>query len=191
MVPCQSGLRLLICWRARGVFPTLPDTAGALGKTPRKAAVFHRKYAVFRTHKELHVAAVIDAGETVLGTRSFSTTGTGYRALPAWVGGFGDLALIGVEGTGSCGAGLTRHVAKAGVMILEVAVAEYVDWFQPPAPSQRDRPCPASRIRAAPRRPPGKGTALNFQLKTSPQNPRFATASFLNSPITVSAAALS
>lgn len=37
-----------------------------------------------------------------------------------WIGEFGDLARIGVEGTGSYGAGLTRHLAKAGVMILEV-----------------------------------------------------------------------
>jgi transposase len=38
----------------------------------------------------------------------------------AWIGEFGDLARIGVEGTGSYGAGLTRHLAKAGIMILEV-----------------------------------------------------------------------
>ena len=35
-------------------------------------------FAGVDTHKELHVAAVIDAGETVLGTRSFPTTRTGY-----------------------------------------------------------------------------------------------------------------
>ena len=69
------------------------------------------------THKELHVAAVVDAGETVLGTRTFSTTRAGYRALVAWMGEYGQLARIGVEGTGSYGAGLTRHLAKAGVMI--------------------------------------------------------------------------
>jgi hypothetical protein len=44
-------------------------------------------------------AAVINAGETVLGTRSFPTTRTGYRAMLAWIGEFGDLARIGVEGT--------------------------------------------------------------------------------------------
>jgi transposase len=58
-------------------------------------------FAGVDTHKELHVAAVIDAGETVLGTRSFPTTRTGYRAMLAWIGEFGDLARIGVEGTGS------------------------------------------------------------------------------------------
>ena len=77
-------------------------------------------YAGVDTHKELHVAAVIDAGEAVLGTGSFSTTRAGYRAMLAWIAEFGELARIGVEGTGSYGAGLTRHLAKAGVVILEV-----------------------------------------------------------------------
>ena len=37
-----------------------------------------------------------------------------------WIGEYGTLIRIGVEGTGSCGAGLTRHLAKAGVTVLEV-----------------------------------------------------------------------
>jgi transposase len=77
-------------------------------------------YAGVDTHKELHVAAVIDGGEKVLGTRSFSTTRAGYRALLAWIVEFGQLARIGVEGTGSYGAGLTRQLAKAGITVLEV-----------------------------------------------------------------------
>jgi transposase len=40
--------------------------------------------------------------------------------LQAWVGEFGELARVGVEGTGSYGAGLTRHLTKAGVTVLEV-----------------------------------------------------------------------
>ena len=43
-------------------------------------------FAGVDTHKELHVAAVIDAGEKLLGTRSFPTTRTGYRAMLAWIG---------------------------------------------------------------------------------------------------------
>lgn len=69
-------------------------------------------FAGVDTHKEIHVAAVIDAAGTVLGTHSFSTTRAGYRALLAWVRGHGDLIRIGIEGTGSYGAGLTRHLAK-------------------------------------------------------------------------------
>src|SRR3954451_7808639 len=95
---------------------TTPRRQLRLAKTRHTTPVF----AGVDTHKELHVAAVIDAGETVLGTRSFSTTRAGYRAMLAWIGEFGELARIGIEGTGSYGAGLTRHLAKAGVTILEV-----------------------------------------------------------------------
>ena len=49
------------------------------------------------THKDLHVAAVIDTGETVLATHSFSTTRAGYRALIRWVRSFGDVVRVGVE----------------------------------------------------------------------------------------------
>jgi hypothetical protein len=42
---------------------------------------------------------------------------------------------------------------------------------QPPTSPRRDWPYPASRIRAAPSGPPRPGSALNFQLRTSPQNP--------------------
>ena len=72
------------------------------------------------THQELHVAAVIDTGENVLGTHSFSTTRAGYRALLRWMRGFGDLCRVGVEGTGSYGAGVTRHLADAGIDVVEV-----------------------------------------------------------------------
>lgn len=72
------------------------------------------------THKDLHVAAVIDAGETVLATHSFSTTRAGYRALIRWVRGFGDVGKVGVEGTGSYGAGITRALSDAGFEVLEV-----------------------------------------------------------------------
>jgi transposase len=72
------------------------------------------------THKELHVAAVVDSGEVVLGTASFSTTRAGYRALIRWLRSFGDVRRVGVEGTGSYGAGLTRHLTEAGVEVLEV-----------------------------------------------------------------------
>ena len=77
-------------------------------------------FAGVDTHKELHVAAVIDAAETVLGTRSFPTTRQGYRQLLTWIRGHGELVRVGIEGTGSYGAGLTRHLAKAEVTILEV-----------------------------------------------------------------------
>jgi transposase len=77
-------------------------------------------FAGVDTHKELHVAAVIDEAETVLGTRSFPTTRQGYRQMLSWIRGHGELVRVGIEGTGSYGAGLTRHLAKAEITILEV-----------------------------------------------------------------------
>ena len=53
------------------------------------------------THKELHVVAVVDAHDRVIGTESFSTTRAGYRALVRWMRTYGDIARVGVECTGS------------------------------------------------------------------------------------------
>ena len=72
------------------------------------------------THKDLHVVAVIDTAETVLATHSFSTTRAGYRALVKWLRTFGEVARIGVEGTGSYGAGICRHLTEVGIEVLEV-----------------------------------------------------------------------
>ncbi|MDQ6947831.1 MAG: IS110 family transposase, partial [Actinomycetota bacterium] len=44
----------------------------------------------------------------------------GYRRLLAWLQSFGTVALIGVESTGSYGAGLTRHLLDKGVRVVEV-----------------------------------------------------------------------
>ncbi len=57
------------------------------------------------THKDLHVAAIVDHQDRVLGTRSFPSTRQGYRQMPAWMRSFGELQRVGVESTGSYGAG--------------------------------------------------------------------------------------
>jgi transposase len=72
------------------------------------------------THADLHVAAVVDRVGQVLGTGSFPADETGYAGLLAWLRGHGDLTRVGVEGTGSYGAGLARYLAAAGVPVLEV-----------------------------------------------------------------------
>lgn len=73
------------------------------------------------THKDLHVAAVVDAAGRLLGSAVFPANRTGYRDLLGWMAGFGRLERIGVEGTGCYGAGLLRHLAGAGVEVWEVA----------------------------------------------------------------------
>jgi transposase len=72
------------------------------------------------THLDVHVAAALDERGGLLGVESFGTTPAGYRQLVAWLRGFGELDLVGVEGTGSYGAGLTRHLHGEGVRVVEV-----------------------------------------------------------------------
>jgi len=76
------------------------------------------------THKDIHVAAVVDAHDRVMGTRSFPTTRQGYRQLLAWMRTFGDLQRVGVESSGSYGAGLLRALQQAGVTVLEVTAPD-------------------------------------------------------------------
>jgi transposase len=68
----------------------------------------------------VHVAAAVDHVGGVLGVESFRTTRSGYRQLLSWLGSFGELALVGVEGTGSYGVGLSRYLGNAGIDVVEV-----------------------------------------------------------------------
>ena len=73
------------------------------------------------THADTHVAAALDPIGGLLGVREFPATAAGY--CPAcWAGwaGSGPSCLVGIEGTGSYGAGLARHIAAAGVRVVEV-----------------------------------------------------------------------
>ena len=79
------------------------------------------------THKDLHVAAVVDERDLVLGTRCFATTRQGYRQMLDWMRSFGELRRIGIESTGSYGAGLLRFVQKAGIEVLEVTTPDNQD----------------------------------------------------------------
>jgi transposase len=45
----------------------------------------------------------------------------------AWMGSFGEIQRIGVESTGSYGAGLLRFAQKAGIEVLEVTTPDKHD----------------------------------------------------------------
>jgi transposase len=68
------------------------------------------------THKELHVAAVLDEVGRLVDTTSFPADAAGYRQLTRWLCGFGEA----LEGTGSWGAGRSRHVRARGLNVIEV-----------------------------------------------------------------------
>ena len=84
---------------------------------PQHAA---RVFGGVDTHKDVHVAAALDELGRLLGTGSFPTTTVGYRQLWQWMRSFGEVVAVGVEGTGSWGAGLARHLTAAGVDVREV-----------------------------------------------------------------------
>ncbi len=72
------------------------------------------------THLDFHVAAAHDGLGRELGTEKFPTTQTGYTALLAWLRAFGPLAVVGAEGTGSYGAGLTSYLTSHDMPVVEV-----------------------------------------------------------------------
>jgi transposase len=72
------------------------------------------------THKDSHTAAVITVLGVLVGTASFPTTAAGYCQLLAWATAFGVLRRAGVEGTGSYGKALSRHLRAAGIEMIEV-----------------------------------------------------------------------
>jgi transposase len=72
------------------------------------------------THGHTHHAAVLDYMGRQLGDREFPTSPAGYRALLQWMSGHGVLDRVGVEGTGTYGVGLARHLRDAGAHVVEV-----------------------------------------------------------------------
>src|SRR5437764_162819 len=99
------------------------------------------------TPHDVHVAAVITALGVLLGTAQFPTTAAGYQALVGWVDSFGMLRRAGVEGTGSYGAALTRHLRAAGVEVIEVNA--------PDKPHRDQKPGRGRRVHRGVRRPQG------------------------------------
>ena len=96
------------------------------------------------THLETHVAAVIDQTGRLLDTKAFAASTRGYVALVTWAESFGPVERIGVEGTGTYGAGLARFARADGLQVLEVD-----------RPDRRTRRRRGSRTRSTPKPPPG------------------------------------
>jgi len=71
------------------------------------------------THLDLNVAAALDPVGGLLEVAEFPATSGGHRRLLDWLAGFGPVTRVGVEGTGSYGAGLARYLRTAGVEVVE------------------------------------------------------------------------
>jgi len=72
------------------------------------------------THLDVHVAAALDGVGALLGTEAFPTTPAGYQALLSWLESHGEVTKVGVEGTGSYGAGLSKFLTRAGISVVDV-----------------------------------------------------------------------
>ena len=72
------------------------------------------------THKDAHVAVAIDTLGRRLAELEIPATAAGYHQLHAWAIDLGPSEGFGVEGTGSYGAGLARHLRLRGVKVTEV-----------------------------------------------------------------------
>ena len=66
------------------------------------------------THKDLHVAAVVDEQDRVLATRCFATTRQGYGQMLAWMRSFGEVQRVGIESTGSYAPGSCASCSRPG-----------------------------------------------------------------------------
>ncbi len=71
------------------------------------------------THADVHMVVALDQLGRFLDALEIATTRAGYRRLLAWAGELGIVDQVGIEGTGSYGAGLTRYLRGEGVAVVE------------------------------------------------------------------------
>lgn len=72
------------------------------------------------THSDTHHVAIINEHGKPLADQEFLTTGSGYRKIVNFITDHGVVLAVGVEGTGSYGADLTRVLRSFGMNVLEV-----------------------------------------------------------------------
>jgi transposase len=73
------------------------------------------------THKDQHVAVVVDGLGGRLAELFVPATNEGYAELLTWGAAHGRVVAFGVEGTGSYGVGLARFLRRHGHTVIEVS----------------------------------------------------------------------
>lgn len=79
-------------------------------------------FAGVDTHKDTHTLCLLDHMGRAIGTFRFAADAKGYDALAGKIGGPATCVGVGIEGTGSYGAGLTRRRLELGYCVYEVMV---------------------------------------------------------------------
>jgi transposase len=72
------------------------------------------------THRDVNVAVALDGQGRFLDSTAVATTRAGHAELVSWAHRQGPVSRVGVEGTGSYGAGLSRFLRASGIAVLEV-----------------------------------------------------------------------
>ena len=121
------------------------------------------------THGEIHVAAALDEVGVLLGTESFRAELDGYSALLAWLTGFGTVAKVGIEGTGSMAPASpvtsleqesrsSKSTARTARPADRVASPIHSTPLRLPGPSCRAGPTERPRAETARSRPSGSSS---------------------------------
>lgn len=86
------------------------------------AASVTKLYVGVDTHADTHTVAALDGVGRVLWTKTYPATSVGYQAVITCLESLGPVGetLVGVEGTNSYGAGLTRALVAGGFDVFEV-----------------------------------------------------------------------
>ncbi|MHA7144977.1 IS110 family RNA-guided transposase [Arthrobacter sp. TmT3-37] len=72
------------------------------------------------THADTHHVAVVTEYGKPVADQVFPTTSAGYRRVLEFITGFGEVLQVGMEGTGTYGAALTRVLQGEGMSVIEV-----------------------------------------------------------------------
>jgi hypothetical protein len=102
----------VLCKRPGFTGPAASRCVPSLNRRKGMAMAIVKTHAItggVDTHADGHVAAALDPIGGLLGVQEFPATAAGYAGLPGWLDGFGTVALAGIEGTGSYGAGLASR----------------------------------------------------------------------------------
>lgn len=82
------------------------------------------------THKQAHAVAALDQIGQVLGEVTVAASLAGYQELTRWLRQFDEDLVVGIEGAGSYGAGLSEYLLAEGIIVVEVE-----------RPQRKDRRC--------------------------------------------------
>ncbi|MCA1679306.1 MAG: transposase, partial [Actinobacteria bacterium] len=72
------------------------------------------------THKHEHLARALDGLGQLVGGLTIKADTAGYLELANWLSGLGEDVVVGIEGTGTYGAGLCEFLLAQGIKVVEV-----------------------------------------------------------------------